>query len=338
MRFLAGYFLIAVCSLAPYAQAGQTLNMVKEQGKLSCGVSTGVAGFSLADSQGRYTGFDADICRAVAAAVTGSAEKVRFVALTTQQRFTALQTGEVDLLSRDTTWTLQREAGLGLLFGPPVFFDGQGFMVPHRLGVTSVRQLSGATICVQPGTTTELNLADFFRANGMTFQSVVIENFDALESAFYNGRCDAYTTDASALAVSRATRAANPGDYIILPERISGEPLAPAVRQGDDQWFNIVRWTIFALIMAEEKGVTSSNVAAMLKSPDPQIQRLLGVTGDAGTALGLRNSWAYDAIRQVGNYGEIYARNLGAGSPLKLGRGANALVRDGGQIYAPPLE
>jgi general L-amino acid transport system substrate-binding protein len=340
LRFQCRFLLLAavLLVLAGAAEAGATLDAVKARGTLVCGVSTGVAGFSIADSAGRYIGFDVDICRAVAAAVIGSAQAVRYVALTTQQRFTALQTGEVDILSRDTTWTLQREAGLGLLFAPTVFYDGQGFMVPRRLHVTSVGQLSGATVCVQPGTSTELALADYFRAARMTYRPVVIENFEALEAAFYGGRCDAYTTDASALAVSRLTRADNPGDYVILPERISGEPLAPAVRQGDDQWFDVVRWTVFALIDAEEKGITMANAEAMLTSPDPQIQRLLGVTLGGGKALGLKDSWAYDAIRQVGNYGEIYERNLGLKSALKLPRGPNALVRDGGLLYAPPLQ
>jgi general L-amino acid transport system substrate-binding protein len=332
---LLGFGLLPISAKA--LPDGPTLSTVRNRGVVNCGVSTGVAGFSLADSKGRYTGMDVDICRALSAAIFGTPDKVKYVPLNTQQRFTALQSGAVDVLSRDTTWTMQRETTLGLLFGPPVFYDGQGFMVAKKLGVKSVTQLSGATICMQPGTTTELTLADYFRANHMTFKPLVIDNFDAVENAFYSGRCDAYTTDASGLASSRVTKAPNPDDYLILPELISKEPLAPAVRQGDDQWFNILRWTVFALIMGEEKGVTSANVDAMLKSQDPEIQRLLGVVPGMGPALGLDDKWAYNILKSVGNYGQVFDRNLGKGSALKLDRGLNELWTAGGLIYAPPL-
>jgi general L-amino acid transport system substrate-binding protein len=333
---IAGFVATSVAAKA--TAPGPTLNAVRARGMVNCGVSTGVAGFSLADSHGNYTGLDTDICRAVSAAVFGTPDKVKFVPLNTQQRFTALQSGSIDLLSRDTTWTLQREATLGILFAPPVFYDGQGFMVSKKLGIKSVKQLSGATICLQPGTSTELNLTDYFRANRMTFKPLVIDNFDQIQSAFYAGRCDAYTTDTSGLAASRVTKAPNPDDYVILPETVSKEPLAPAVRQGDDQWFDIVRWTVFALIEGEEKGVNSQNVDAMLKSEDPEVQRLLGVVPGVGAALGLDDKWAYNMLKSVGNYGQVFDRNVGKGSPLKLDRGLNELWTAGGLVYSPPLQ
>jgi general L-amino acid transport system substrate-binding protein len=259
------------------------------------------------------------------------------VPLTAQQRFTALQSGEVDLLSRNTTWTLLRDSDLGLNFAAVVFYDGQGFMVPKKLGVKSAKELNGATVCVQPGTTTELNLADYFRANKMQFKPVVIEKLDEVENAFFSGRCDAYTTDRSGLAATRAARAPNPDDYVILPEVISKEPLAPAVRQGDDQWNDIVRWVIYALFEAEEKNITAKNVDDMAKSDDPTIKRLLGVTPGMGKALGVDEKWAYNAIKAVGNYGEIFERNVGEGSPLRLDRGPNNLWTHGGLIYAMPI-
>ena len=314
-----------------------TLDAVKARGSLQCGVSTGVAGFSLPDSQGHWTGIDPEICRAIAAAVLGDAGKAKFVPLSPEQRFTSLQSGDVDLLARNTTWSLTREAQLGLVFAPTIFYDGQGFLVAKKLGVKSAKQLSGATICVQPGTTTELNLQDYFRTNRLTLKTVVIESEDAIEAAFFAGRCDALTTDASGLAAVRITRASNPDDYEILPEIISKEPLAPAVRAGDDQWFDIVRWTIFALIDAEEHGLTQANVDQALKSDDPTVKRLLGVTEGNGKALGLDEAWAYRAIKAVGNYGEIYDRTVGAKGPLKLERGLNELWTHGGLLYAPPL-
>lgn len=323
--------------VAAQAQAGPTLDKVKQAGGIVCGVQTGVAGFAQPDSQGKYSGFNVDICRAISAALFGDAEKVKYVPLTAQQRFTALQSGEVDLLSNNTTWTLQRDTDLGFDFAPIVFYDGQGFMVAKKLNVKSAKELNGATICVQPGTTTELNMADYFRSNKMDYKPVVIEKIDEAVGAFFSGRCDAFTTDSSALAAVRVGRASNPDDYVILPERISKEPLAPVVRQGDDQWHDVVDWVIFAMMEAEEKGITQKNVDEMTKSDDPSIKRILGVTPGMGKALGLDEKWAYNAIKLVGNYGEIFDKHLGLGSPLKLERGYNNLWTKGGLIYAPPI-
>jgi general L-amino acid transport system substrate-binding protein len=319
------------------ALAGITLDKIKKLDALTCGVSTGVDGYSAPDSTGKYVGFDVDFCKAIAAAVLGSAEKVKYVPLTAQQRFTALQSGEVDLLSRQTTATQQRDTALGLNFAPVVYYDGQGFMVPVKLGVKSARELNGATVCVSPGTTTELNLADYFRSNRMDFKPVVIEDVNEVRQAFFAGRCDVYTTDASALASVRATRAQNINDYVILPEIISKEPLAPVVRHGDDEWFDIVKWVIYATIEAEEYGVDSKNLAEMAKSDNPGIKRLLGATPGMGKNLGLDEQWAYRAIQQVGNYGEIFERNLGKSSPLKLDRGLNQQWTKGGLMYAWPF-
>jgi general L-amino acid transport system substrate-binding protein len=326
----------ALAVLAAPASAGPMLDKVKAQG-LTCGVSTGLAGFSLADSQGNFTGLDVDVCKAIAAAMTGDAKKVKFVPLSAQQRFTALQSGEVDLLSRNTTWTLQRDTQLGLDFAPVTYYDGQGFMVNKKLGVKSAKELNGATVCVQPGTTTELNLADYFRAQKMQFKPVVIEKLDEVEAAYFSGRCDVYTTDASGLAATRVSKAPNPQDQVILPEIISKEPLAPAVRHGDDEFMDIVKWTVYALIEAEEKGIHSKNVDEMLKSEDPTVKRLLGVTEGMGKSLNLGEKWAYNAIKQVGNYGEIFERNVGQGSPLKLERGLNDLWTRGGLMYSMPI-
>src|SRR5436309_7242753 len=284
------------------AQAGATLDKVKQAGQISCGVGTGIAGFGAPDSQGRWAGFNIDICRALSAAIFGAADKVKYVPLTAQQRFTALQSGEVDLLSNNTTDTLQRDTALGLNFAPVVFYDGQGFMVAKKLNVKSAKELNGATICVQPGTTTELNLADYFRSNKMEYKPVVIEKVDEAIAAFFSGRCDSFTTDSSALAAQRTGRASNPDDYVILPERISKEPLAPVVRHGDNQWRDIVTWVIYALMDAEEKGIAQKNLDDMTKNDDPNIKRLLGVTPGMGKALGgLDEKWAYNAIKAVGN-------------------------------------
>ena len=322
--------------LAP-AWAGPTLDKIKQAGTVVCGVNTGLAGFGQPDSQGRYSGFDIDICKAIAAAVLGDPEKVKYVPLTAQQRFTALQSGEIDILSRNTTCTLQRDAELGLNFAPVVFYDGQGFMVPKKLGVKSAKELNGATVCVQPGTTTELNLADYFRANNMQFKPLVIEKLDEVVSAYLSGRCDVITTDRSGLAGIRTGRTPNPDEHVILPETISKEPLAPAVRQGDDQWADIVRWVVYALIEAEEKGITPQNLDEKAKSEDPDVKRMLGATPGMGKALGLDEKWAYNAIKAVGNYGQIFERNVGAQSPLKLDRGLNDLWTRGGLIYAIPI-
>jgi general L-amino acid transport system substrate-binding protein len=329
--------VIALVASGGRAQADTTLEKVKGAGTLTCGVPTGLPGYAQPDSQGVYSGFDIDICKAVAAAIFADPSKVKYVPLTAQQRFTALQSGEVDMLSNNTTWTLTRDTDLGLDFAPVVFFDGQGFMVAKKLGVKSAKELNGATVCVQPGTTTELNLADYFRANKMEYKPVVIEKVDEVIAAFFGGRCDVYTTDASGLAAVRVGRASNPDDYVILPERISKEPLAPVVRHGDNQWHDIVDWVIYALMQAEESGITQANVDDMLKSEDPNIKRMLGVTPGMGKALGLDEKWAYNEVKLVGNYGEIFERTLGMGSPLKLERGLNALWTKGGLLYAMPI-
>ena len=317
--------------------AGETLDAINERGVLRCGVNTGLAGFSNPDSEGNWEGLDVDVCRAVAAAIFGDPDAIEYTPLTAQQRFTALQAGEVDVLSRNTTWTLTRDTALGLNFAGVTFYDGQGFMVPQDLGVTSALELDGATVCVQTGTTTELNLADYFRANGMAFEPVVIEQIDEVNAAFFAGRCDVYTTDASGLASIRATVAPNPDDYVILPEIISKEPLGPVVRHGDDEFLDIVKWTVFALIEAEELGVTSANVDEMLESENPSIQRLLGSTPGMGENLGLSEDWAYNILTSVGNYGEIFERNVGVETSLGLERGINDLWTRGGLMYAMPV-
>ncbi|MBV9967152.1 MAG: amino acid ABC transporter substrate-binding protein [Alphaproteobacteria bacterium] len=322
---------------APPAEAGPTLDKVKQAGSISCGVPTGIPGFAQPDNQGKWTGFDVDICRAISAALFGDPDKVKYVPLTAQQRFTALQSGEVDVLSNNTTWTLQRDTDLGLNFGPVVFYDGQGFMVPKKLGVKTAKELNGATICVQPGTTTELNLADYFRGNKMDFKPVVIEKIDEVYAAFFSGRCDVMTGDATALGAQRIGRASNPDDYVVLTERISKEPLAPVVRHGDDQWHDVVSWVVYALIDAEEKGITQKNVDEMAKSDSPDIKRMLGATPGMGKALGVDEKWAYNAIKFIGNYGEIFDKHLGLSSPLKIERGYNNLWTKGGLLYAMPI-
>jgi len=319
---------------AGVAHAQGTLDAVQKKGFVQCGVNTGLAGFSQPDSKGVWKGLDVDTCRAVAAAVFGDASKVRYTPLTAQQRFTALQSGEVDVLSRNTTWTVTRDTSLGLNFAGVSFYDGQGFMVPRKLNVKSAKQLNGATICVQPGTTTELNLADYFRANRMTFKPVVIEKLEEVLNAYFAGRCDVYTTDVSGLVSVRGSRAPNPADHLILPEVISKEPLGPAVRHGDDRWFDIVKWSLFAMIEAEEMGLTSKTIDQALASKDPAVQRFVGVTGDVGKMLGLDNRWAFNIVKQVGNYGESFAANL---APLGFERGLNQLWTKGGILYAPPI-
>ena len=319
------------------ARAGKTLDAIRSRGTLNCGVSTGVAGFSASDSQGRWTGLDADTCRAVAAAVLGDAGKVNFVPLSSQQRFSSLQAGQVDLLARNTTWTLTRDASLGFHFAAITYYDGQGFLVPKKLKVTSAKQLKNADICVQSGTTNEKNVADYFRAQNIKVKTVVFEGFEAAFKAFFAGRCQAYTTDVSGLAGLRNKEASTPDDYLILPEIISKEPLGPLVRRGDDEWFAIVKWVIFALIEAEENGVGQATVEQAKTSADPAVQRLLGVSEDTGKLLGLDREWASRAIKAVGNYGELYDRNVGPRSILKLPRGLNNLWSKGGLIYAPPL-
>ena len=328
---------IALSCLIPPAHAGKTLAAIKQRGQLSCGVSTGVAGFSASDSKGQWSGLDVDICRALAASVLGDASKVKWVPLSSQQRFAALQAGEVDVLARNTSWTLTRDASLGLQFTGISYFDGQGFMAARKLGVSSARQLKGASICVQSGTTSEKNLNDYFRSLGIAFKPVVFDNFEASLKGFFSGRCQAYSTDLSSLASIRDSQAPKPADYLILPETISKEPLGPVVRRDDDEWFSIVRWTLFALLEAEEYGVTRANVEQQKKSANPAVQRLLGSGEDMGKLLQLDRDWAYRAIRAVGNYGELFERNLGSQSPLKLPRGLNKLWNQGGLHYAPPL-
>ncbi|TAJ83405.1 amino acid ABC transporter substrate-binding protein [Reyranella sp.] len=333
----AGAIAAGLVGVAGTAHAGKDLDAVKARGQLICGVSTGVAGFASADSQGKWTGIDVDVCRAVSAAIFGDSEKVKYVPTTAQQRFTALQSGEVDLLARTTTYTLTRDTALGFDFTGVNYYDGQGFMVNKKLGVKSAKELNGATVCVQPGTTTELNLADYFRTNKMTFKPVVIEKIEEVRAAFFAGRCDVFTTDASGLYATRAANAPTPDDYIILPEIISKEPLGPVVRHGDNQFADIVRWALYAMIEAEEYGITSKNVDEMLKSENPSIKRILGVTPGMGKALGVDEKWVYNIVKQVGNYGESFDRNVGAGSPLKIARGQNALWTQGGLQYAPPI-
>ncbi len=335
MTFLGAAAAIAMT--AGQAFAGATLDAVMDRGAVRCGVSGALAGFSLPDSQGVMQGLDADVCRAVAAATLGDGDAVEFVPLSAQQRFTALQSGEVDLLSRNTTWTLTRDTALGLNFAAVTFYDGQGFMVPTALGVGSAMELGGAAVCVQAGTTTEKNLTDFFRATGMDFTPIVFEAVEESVTAFVSGRCDVYTTDASGLASIRVSKVDNPDDYVILPEIISKEPLGPVTRNDDDEWFDVVKWTVFALLTAEEFGITSGNVDDFMSSEDPGIQRLLGVAPGMGEAMKINEQWAYNAIKQVGNYSEIFERHVGADTPLGFQRGVNALWTDGGLMYAPPI-
>ena len=328
----------AVIAFAPAAHAGKTLDAVKARGQVVCGVNTSGPGFSNADSQGKWTGLDVDFCRAVAAAVLKDADKVKYVPLNSQQRFASLQAGEIDVLARNTTWTLTRDASLGFNFTAITYYDGQGFLVPKKLKVTSPKQLKGATVCTQSGTTNEKNAADYFRAQGVKAKTIVFEGFEASFKAFFDGRCQAFTTDASALAALRNKEAKNPDDYVILPELISKEPLGPVVRRGDDEWFAIVKWTIFALIEAEEAGITQANADAQKAAgKDPAVQRLLGTSEDTGKLLGLDKEWAYRAVKAVGNYGEVFERNIGEGSPLKIKRGINALWTKGGLQYGIPI-
>jgi general L-amino acid transport system substrate-binding protein len=328
-----GTLALAIFSATPvHAQA--TANAVVKKGFVQCGVNTGLAGFSQPDSQGEWRGIDIDLCRAVAAALFGDARKVRYTPLNAQQRFTALQSGEIDVLSRNTSWTIARDAGLGLNFVGINYYDGQGFMVTKKRNVKNAAQLNGATVCVQPGTTTELNLADYFRSKKMKFKPVVIEKLEEVLNAYFAGRCDVYTTDVSGLIAARASRAANAADHVILPEVISKEPLGPAVRHGDDHWFDLVKWSLFAMIDAEELGLTSKTIDQQEKSANPVVQRFAGASGEFGKMLGIDKRWAYKIIKQVGNYGESFERNL---TPLGVSRGVNKLWNQGGLMYAPPL-
>jgi general L-amino acid transport system substrate-binding protein len=314
------------------------LDDVKARGQLNCGVTQGLAGFSAVDSQGAWTGLDVDYCRAVAAAIFGDATKVNFVPLSSKQRFTALQSGEIDVLSRVSTWTMQNDTALGITFVGVIYYDGQGLMVRKKLEVQSALELSGAEVCTNTGTTTELNIADFFRSHGMPYKIVAFEKSDEALKAYEAERCDVYSTDASSLS-SQRRKLANPDENVILPELISNEPLAPAVRQNDPQWFNLAKWTLFALINAEELGVTKDNAASVATSSaaPPGVKRLLGAEGDYGAPIGLGKDWALNAISAVGNYGEIFDRNLGANSPLKIDRAENKLWNKGGILFAPPV-
>jgi general L-amino acid transport system substrate-binding protein len=318
------------------AQAQTTLERIKQRGHLICGASHGVAGFSLPDAQGQWRGFDVDICRALAAAIFNDQEKAKYISLASKDRLTALQSGEIDVLSRTTTWTLGRDAGFGLNFTAINYFDGQGFLVRKSTGVKDVKALNGASVCVAQGTTTELNLADYFRTHGMKYEVIAFAGLDETIQAYEAGRCDAYTTDLSQLAANRM-KLKVPADHDLLPEMISKEPLGPWVRQGDDAWFDIVRWTVYALMNAEEYGITQANVDEMVKSANPEIKRLLGSEGKFGEGLGLTNDWVVRIVKAVGNYGESFDRHLGAKSPLNLPRGMNRLWTQGGLQYAPPV-
>jgi general L-amino acid transport system substrate-binding protein len=328
--------MVAGLGAAAAQERPSTLAQVKQRGMLVCGAQPGLAGFGIPDAQGNWSGLDVDYCRAMAAAVFGDATKVRFIPLAAKDRFTAIQSGEVDVLARNTTWTLSRDSALGLNFAVVNFYDGQGFIVRKSLKVATARELSGASVCVGQGTTTELNLADYFRANKMDLKAVTFATNDEVVKAYEAGRCDAFTTDASGLYAERL-RMAQPDEHIVLPDIISKEPLGPSVRHGDDQWLDIAKWTHFAMITAEELGVTQANVDEQMKSTNPDVRRLLGVEGKHGEALGLTNDWAYRIIKTVGNYGESFDRNVGEASRLKIARGPNGLWNKGGLQYAPPI-
>ncbi len=328
---------LTLAVMAP-AHAGKTLDGIKARGQVVCGVNTGLAGFGAADSSGKWSGLDVDVCRAIAAATLGDAEKVKYVPLNAQQRFTALQSGEVDLLSRNTTFTLTRDASLGLNSTAVTYYDGQGFMVPTKSNIKSAKQLKGQTVCVQSGTTTEKNLTDYSKANSLNIKPVVFEKLEAAENAYFAGRCIAYTTDASGLSATRSKVAKDPKEHLILPELISKEPLGPMVRRGDDEWFAIVKWTIYGLLESEEYGITQANVDALkATSKDPVVQRILGTSEDTGKLLGLDKEWMARAIKATGNYGEIFERNVGPKSALGLPRGVNNQWNKGGLMYAYPV-
>jgi len=335
-KTLLGVAMVAVFGLTTTVAMADTLADIKKKGFIQCGVAPSTPGFALPDASNNWSGLDVEYCKALAAAVFNDVNAVRYTPLTSTERFAALANGEVDVLSRTTTWTMGRDTSLGITFTGVTYYDGQGFMVRKADGITSASQLSGATICIEKGTTTELNAADYFASHNLEYKPVVFEAEDETVKAFEDGRCDVFTTDSSALAGERALFA-NPDDYIILPEIISKEPLGPVVRQGDPIWFNISRWTYYALLDAEELGVTSKNVDETLGSDNPEIKRLLGVEGDFGTPMGLDKDWAYRIVKLVGNYAEIYDKTVGPNTPLKLARGLNALWKDGGIQYAPPI-
>jgi general L-amino acid transport system substrate-binding protein len=336
LRLCAFVVVVAFLATAGFAMAG-TLDDVRAKGVISVGVNEGLAGFSKPDAQGVWRGLDVDTAQAISVAVFGARDKLKYVPLSAKTRFTALQSGEIDVLTRNCTQTLGRETALGLNFVQVNYYDGQGFLVPKKLGVKSAKELDGATVCVLPGTTTELNVADFFRAHNMKMKPVVIESTPELNKAFFAGRCDVITSDASQLASTRSV-APNPDAYTILPEIISKEPLAPVVRHGDDQWYDIVNFSVLAMIAAEELGITSKNLDQMVNNKDPKVMRFLGVTAGNGKALGLDEKWAYNIVKLVGNYGEVFERNVGVNTPLKLERGLNQLWTKGGLMYAPPFK
>jgi general L-amino acid transport system substrate-binding protein len=328
--------ILGAAALVPNLATASTLEQVIKKGSVACGVSTGIPGFSATDSKGVWKGLDVDFCQSVASAVFGDASKVKYIPLTAKERFTVLQSGEIDLLSRATTWTATRDTSMGLNFAGVNYYDGQGFLVSKDLGVTSAKELDGASFCIQAGTTTELNLTDYFKANKMDYKAVTFDTSGQTIDAFKKGRCDAVTSDASQLYGLRI-KLDDPSSAVVLPEIISKEPLGPVVRQGDDEWFNVVRWTMYATIQAEELGVSSSNVDAMLKSENPSIKRLLGTSGKAGENLGLKSDWAYQIVKQVGNYAEMFDRNVGKDSPLNIDRGINKLWNQGGLMYPMPI-
>ncbi|WP_097461405.1 amino acid ABC transporter substrate-binding protein [Mangrovitalea sediminis] len=338
LRLVAAGTALTLAMVAGTASAGATFDAVKKKGFVQCGVNTGLPGFSNIDDKGHWKGLDVDVCRAVAAAMFGDASKVKYTPLNAKERFTALQSGEIDMLSRNTTWTLTRDASLGITFTGVNYYDGQGFLVKKSLGVKKASELSGATVCVQSGTTTELNLADYFRSHNMKFTPVTFDTGDATEKAFESGRCDALTSDQSQLYAWKAVLK-DPSSAEVLPDVISKEPLGPSVRQGDVQWFNIVKWSLFAMQDAEGLGITSNNVDDLrAHSKNPAIVRFLGKEGDFGKMLGVSNDWAYNIVKQVGNYAQSFDRNVGKDSPLKIRRGLNALWKDGGIMYAPPWQ
>ncbi|MEO0498236.1 MAG: amino acid ABC transporter substrate-binding protein [Pseudomonadota bacterium] len=336
LRIISAVAGAAALTLTAGAASAATLDDVKAKGFVQCGVSQGLPGFSNPDDKGEWTGLDVDTCRAMAAAIFNDPSAVKFTPLSAKERFTALSSGEVDILARNTTWTMTRDASLGLNFAPVTYYDGQGFMVRKDLGVSSALELSGASVCTNTGTTTELNVADYFRSNSMDYEVVAFEKADEVVKAYDDGRCDVYTTDASGLYAQRL-KLAEPDAHVVLPEIISKEPLGPVVRQGDDQWFNIAKWVVFGLINAEELGVTMANAGEMMGSDNPAVARLLGSEGAYGEMIGLDNAFLANAIKAVGNYGEIFDRNVGPDTPLAISRGQNALWTDGGLMYAPPV-
>ncbi|MEJ2310546.1 MAG: amino acid ABC transporter substrate-binding protein [Gammaproteobacteria bacterium] len=336
-RIVSTVALAAAMTFSAAAHAGATLDAVKKKGHVQCGVTTGLAGFSQSNDKGEWTGIDVDTCRAVAAAVFGDANAVKFTPLTAKERFTALQSGEIDMLSRNTTWTLTRDTNLGLNFAGVNYYDGQGFLVSKNLGVKSATELDGAAVCIQAGTTTELNLADYFRSQGMKYTPITFDRSEETIKAFEAGRCDVLTSDQSQLYALRI-QLAKPDSAMVLPEVVSKEPLGPVVRNGDEDWFKIVRWSLFAMLNAEELGITSENIDEMKEnSEDPNVRRLIGLEGIKGQGLGLSDDWAYNIVKQVGNYSEVFERTVGSGSALGISRGLNALWKDGGIQYAPPI-